>query len=68
MRGSLRRINDEDIREADAECPSGKAYAYPGGLVSEMLPAVVVFTGSCRVSGYQSYRTQDKKARRAGCI
>ncbi|MGX8940373.1 DUF1187 family protein [Symbiopectobacterium sp. Eva_TO] len=53
--------------EGGDECPSGKAYAYPEGYVPEMLPAVVVFTGAFRVSGYQSYRTQDKKARRAGC-
>lgn len=30
-------MNDGDKGEAAAECPSGKAYAYPGGHVSEML-------------------------------
>lgn len=54
-------MNDGDKGEAGAECPSGKAYAYPGGNVPEMLPAVVFFTDAFRISGYQSYRTQDKK-------
>lgn len=52
-------MNDGDKGEAGAECPSGKAYAYPGGHVHEMLPAVVVFTGALRISGYQSYRVQE---------
>lgn len=45
-------MNDGDKGEAGAECPSGKAYAYPDGHVSEMLPAAVVFTAYAVCGGF----------------